>query len=212
MNKKSRLDLIVRKLVSPQAVIAGKTRTMKSHCGKAGCKCMRKTNPEKHVYHQLSCTKDKKTKTMYVKESDLKLVQKLNKNYSDIRKAALDLGHEAVVLSKAYGVDTACKIMMEAFDREKRKSIGMKPEAQKLRETRTSRDKWKKKALQRQSDLADKAVRIRDVETSRENWKKKALDSQSKLKDLQKEFDSTKRKFYKREMNRLNKKNSSEEN
>lgn len=210
MSKQSKLNSIIRKLVDSQPVMAGKTRTMISHCGKTGCKCMRKSNPEKHVYHQLSCTKDKKTKTMYVKNADLELVKKLNEHYADLRKATLDLGHEGIILSKAYGVDTACKMMMETFDREKRKSIGLKPESQKLRETCASRDKWKEKALKRQAELGRKVVRVRDVEKSRENWKKKALSAQDKLKDLQKELDSTKRKLYKTEKNIVCKKNSSE--
>ncbi len=207
MSKQSKMNSIIRRLVDSQPVIAGKTRTMKSHCGKPGCKCMRKTNPEKHVYHQLSCTKDKKTKTMY---ADLELVQKLNEHYVDLRMAALDLGHEAVVLSKAYGVDTACKMMMGAFDREKRKSIGLKPESQLLRETGGSRDKWKKKALQRQADLASKAVRVRDVEKSRDKWKKKAMDAQNKSKDLQKALVEMNRNVNKMEKDSFNKKNSSE--
>lgn len=209
MENKSKLDSIVKRLVDSQPVIAGKARTMMSHCGKPGCKCMRKTNPEKHVYHQLSCTKDKKTKTMYVKDADLESVQKLSENYCDLRKATLDLGHEAVVLSKAYGVDTASKMMVEAFDRIKRKSIGLKPESKHLREARISRDKWKGKALKRQSDLAEKVVRVRDVEKSRSSWKKKALDAQNKLKILQEKLDSTNRKFAKLEKENVNKKNSS---
>ena len=75
-----KLDLIIEKLVSSQPVIAGKARTMTSHCGKAGCKCMRKNNPEKHSYNQLSYTKDKKTRTMYVKDIDLELVKAMSDN------------------------------------------------------------------------------------------------------------------------------------
>lgn len=171
MTEKSKLDSIVRKLVDPQPVLAGKSRAMKSHCGKPGCKCMRKNNPEKHIYHQLSCTKDNKTKTMYIKKDDFELVQKLNENYADLRQAAIELGHEAVVLSKKYGVEAACEMMKTSFERVKRKSIGLKPESQHLRDARISRDKWKEKSLERQAELARKAIRVRDVEKSRNSWK-----------------------------------------
>lgn len=210
MSSKSKLDSIVKRIIDPQPVIAGKARTMKSHCGKSGCKCMRKTNPEKHTYHQLSYTKDKKTKTMYVKDADLKLVHTLSENYSDLRNATLDLGHETVVLSKEYGVEAACEMMKEAFDRVKRKSIGLKPEVQKLRETRISRDKWKTKALERQAELADNAVRIRDVEKSRDSWKMKAMDAKSELKTLQKELENIKKKLKRAEQESVNKKKCQE--
>ena len=212
MNEKSKLDSMVKKIVAPKPFMAGKARIMKSHCGKPGCRCMRKSNPEKHVYRQLSCTKDKKTKTMYIRKADFELVQKLNENYIDFRQVTLELGHEVVLLSKKYGVDVACEMMMSSFDRVKRKSIGLKPESQLLRETRASRDRWKRKALARQSDLAGKAVRIRDVEKSRDNWKKKALDAQKRLGDCQKELDNANRQIYKLKKSTDNKKNSAKAN
>lgn len=202
-----KLDSIVEELVNPQPVIAGKARTMTSRCGKPGCKCMRKTNPKKHSYNQLSYTKDKKTRTMYVKNSDLESVQKMSENYNNLRKASLDLGHQAVALTKAHGVEAACKIMADSFERVKRKSMGLKPESQVLREARVSRDKWKKKALKRQSELAEKVVRIRDVEKSRSTWKKKALGTQNILKNFQKELDSAHKKINQFNKNTDNKKN-----
>ena len=105
------LVTVIEKLLNPGSVIAGKVRTMTSVCGKPGCKCMRKENPEKHPYHQLSYTKDKKTKTMYVKKADLALIEKSTENYRELRQATLDLGHEAAALVKAYGVMEATRIM-----------------------------------------------------------------------------------------------------
>ena len=82
-----KLVAIIEKLLNPGPVITGKVRMMTSVCGKPGCKCMRKKNPEKHPYHQLSYTKDKKTKTMYVKKADFTLVEK----YCDFSHYSVDI-------------------------------------------------------------------------------------------------------------------------
>src|SRR5271168_152184 len=46
---------------------------------------------------------------------------------------------------------------------------------------RLSRDRWKKKATERRTQLRALKVRLRDVQTSRLLWKKKALHLQEQL-------------------------------
>ena len=145
MSSKKELRVTVEKLISPKPALPGRVRTMKSHCGKKGCKCMDPVNPQKHSYNQLSCSRNGKTKTMYVKDCDFRNVEKMCENYAELRQASLDLGYIMLALCKEYDIETASTMMLDEFDNAKRKSIGLKPEAQKFREMRTSRDKWKTK-------------------------------------------------------------------
>ena len=206
MKANSRLDSSIKILVNPRPVIAGKVRTLMSSCGKPGCKCMKKNNPEKHPYHQLSYTEDKKTKTMYVKKSDFASIEKMTDNYQALRQASLDLGHEAAALIKTNGAEEAGKIMMDSFDRARRKIMGIKVEAAILRNTRFSRDNWKNKALARQNALEKNRVKIRDMKKSREKWKNKAIKAQKKVEKLRKKVVDAEKKISKTEKNDNSKK------
>jgi hypothetical protein len=185
---KAELDLSVQRLVTPRPVIAGNVRTLMSSCGKPGCKCMKKTNPEKHPYHQLSYTHNKKTKTMYVKRNDFAAITKMADNYKDLRQASLDLGHEAVGLIKIHGVEAAGKIIMNSFDHARREAVGARAESSVLRKARCSQAVWKNKAISRQVILEKNRIKIRDMTASRQQWKNKAVKARKELKKLQKKL------------------------
>ena len=50
-----------------------------------------------------------------------------------------------------------------------------------------SREKWKKKALDRQKRLRDADVKVRDLKESRDKWKQEAKELEKRNKRLEKE-------------------------
>ena len=131
---------------------------------------------------------------MSVKKTNLDALQKMTENYKKLRHASLVLGHEAAVLVKKHGVKRAQEIIFEAYDSVIRKKAGTKPASRILRETRSSRDKWKAKALERQAEIAKKQVKTRDLEKSRDSWKTKAMQAQKETQELRKELERAKKK------------------
>jgi hypothetical protein len=56
------------------------------------------------------------------------------------------------------------------------------------------RDKWREKALEKQSKVRSLEIKIRDLSNSRENWKARALAAEKKLKSLDIEGGSAEKK------------------
>ena len=50
-----------------------------------------------------------------------------------------------------------------------------------------SRNKWKRKALNKQKELRKAGIKIRDLQKSREEWKMKAKEYKEKIKKLEEE-------------------------
>ena len=211
MKANTNLKSSVATLVNPHPVLAGKVRTLMSSCGKPGCKCMKKNNPEKHSYNQLSYTHEKKTKTMYVKKSNIEVIKKMTDNYKDLRQATLNLGHEAAVLIKAHGVEEAESIITDTFDQVRQKVMNIKPESVNLRKIRASRKNWKNKAMARQAVLGKNRVQIRDIKKSRKSWKLKAINTQKQIKTVQKELKDANKKISRLEKKLDSKKNFTEQ-
>lgn len=212
MKINKQLNTAIATLIDLKCVLPGKVREISITCGTPGCKCMKKHNPQKHTARQMSYTHNNKTKALSVRKAYVSKVEELNLNYKKLREATTVFAHEFTEMVKTYGLEESKKIIQDSIHQIKLKSIGMKPEAQQFREICVSRDKWKEKALQRQADLASKAVRVRDIEKSRNKWKKKAMDAQNRFKKLQKDLNEMNRNVNKIEKNSVNKKNSSEAN
>jgi len=194
MGHDSQLKTYIECLVNPGAIIAGKITRLMGTCGNLKCKCMDKRNPQKHPYMQLSYSHEGKTKTMSVKKTNLDALQKMTENYKILRHASLALGHEAAVLVKKHGVKRAQEIIFEAYDSAIRKKAGAKPASRILRETRSSCNKWKAKALERQAEIGKNQVKARDLEKSRDNWKTKAIQAKKENQELRKELEKAKKK------------------
>ena len=187
------LIAITEKLLNPGPVLAGKVRTMTSVCGKPGCKCMRKDNPEKHPYNQLSYTKDKKTKTMYVKKVDLDLTKEFTENYKELRQATLDLGRKSAELIKTHGINEATEIINESFEKSKCNILKLKQSPATVKQLQKSRNNWKSKALDRQSEINKLRIKVRDLEKSRDGWKTKAMWQKTENNILKQECKSIKK-------------------
>jgi hypothetical protein len=72
----------------------------------------------------------------------------------------------------------------EVLDLEISRKNGTRPASGTLRETRSSCDKWKTKALKRQSEIDKMQVKIRDLEKSRGKWKDKAIQAKEENQEL----------------------------
>jgi uncharacterized protein DUF6788 len=195
MEHNLKLKACIESLVNPGSVIAGKITRLMGTCGNPKCKCVNKKDPQKHPYMQLSYTHEGKTKTLSVKKANLAAMQKMTENYKNLRQASLLLGHEAAVLVKKYGVEHTQKIILNTYDSVIRKKAGVKPASRILRETCSSSDKWKTKALERQAEIVKNQVKTRDLENSRDNWKVKAMQAKKENQELYKELEKSKKKL-----------------
>ena len=64
----------------------GSLSTQYNVCGKQGCKCKDKDNPEKHgPYYQLSFYKEKRHTTCFVKTADVSVVRNELDNYKKLK-------------------------------------------------------------------------------------------------------------------------------
>ena len=72
----------------------------------------------------------------------------------------------------------------EILDLEISRKNRTRPASRTLRETRSSCDKWKAKALERKLELDKMAVKIRDLEKSRDKWKEKAAEAKKEQQEL----------------------------
>ena len=81
------------------------------------------------------------------------------------------------------------------LDLEMCKKTDGKPASRILRETRTSKDSWKTKALERQTEIAKIQVKARDLENSRDNWKTKAMQAKKENQELCKELEKSKKNY-----------------
>ena len=211
MKTGSSLNSSVETLVNPGPVLAGSVRTLATTCGTPGCRCVRKNNPQKHSYNQLSYSRNGKTKTVFIKEDDVASVKIMCQNYKKFRQASLDLGHEAAELVRSSGVDAANEIIDFSFERARRLASNARLESGDLCKVRISREKWKAKALSRRLNLEKQRVRIRDLNQSRKKWKKKAVKAQKKNKVLQKKLNDANKKISQTAQKDESKKNSTEQ-
>ena len=58
-----------------------------------------------------------------------------------------------------------------------------------------SREKWKKRAAEKQKKMRGMEVKIRDLSASREQWKEKALSAQEQHERLERELEELKKKL-----------------
>lgn len=185
------LSTAIATLIDLKCALPGKVREISVTCGTPSCKCMRKDNPEKHTARQMSYTYQKKTKSLSVRKVDVLKVGELNSNYKKLKEATTVFNHEITEMVKAYGLEESEKMIEDFIYQIKRKSIGLKPESQHLRETRKSRDQWKDRANNRKIELQSVKKRVTNLEQSYNNWKTKAMNRKDELKGLRKKLSES---------------------
>lgn len=163
-------------LLSGKPVLPGTLEKRFNVCGKADCCCKDKVNPRKHgPYYRLSYNLKGKNSCIFVPSKDAATIEEMTNNYREAKSNIQDLGLAMVDLYRREGLDGMLERYERMVDLEISKKIGAKPASVILRETRSSKDKWKAKALDRKSEINKMQVKIRDLGKSRDTWKVKAM-------------------------------------
>jgi hypothetical protein len=166
-----RLELVL----AGKAMLPGKLEEHYNVCGKPGCRCKDKADPQMHgPYHRLSYSVRGRNSSVHVPAGDAEMVGIMTDNYRAARAGAQDLALEMVAAYREGGLEKALERHVGLAGGTRGGADATKPESQRLREALASRDKWRAKALERQSALRGRSVRVRDLEASRGGWKRKA--------------------------------------
>lgn len=111
MNKYERnIQKIKNALHNLEPLLPGSISTQWNVCGKPGCRCKDLNNPQKHgPYYQLSFTIDKKSSSMFLKQSAVSEVQECIKRYKQFRKLNNDLLNAYVLWARNGGLEKTGK-------------------------------------------------------------------------------------------------------
>jgi hypothetical protein len=130
---------------------------------------------------------------MFIKSHDLSNAIQLTESYKEHRVLIQDIGIEMIRLCREVGIEEAIRIYEDLNRAVLIKYLGSKPESRKLKETELSRNKWKKKAVERKSEIEKLKVKVRDLENSRKEWKKKAQLQKRVNEELSEELTNVKK-------------------
>ena len=185
----------VEKMLNAKPMLPGTLEEHYNVCGKAQCRCKDKINPRKHgPYYRLSYSLKEKNSSVFVKKEDAPAIREMTENYRESRSNTQDLALEMIELYRHEGLQSMLDKYEVILGSEISKKTGTKPASRILREARSSSDKWKAKALERQSEIAKMQVKIRDLDKSRDNWKAKAMQEKKENYKLRKELENAKKK------------------
>jgi hypothetical protein len=135
-----------------------------------------------------------KNSSVFVKKEDASVIKKMTENYRQSRSNTQDLALKMIELYRQEGLQGMIDKYEKILNAEFCKKAGTKPASRILRETRSSCDKWKAKALERQAEIGKVQVKTRDLEKSRDNWKAKAIQVKKENQELRKELEKSKKK------------------
>ena len=97
-------NLIKEEILSCGPFHPGKISKQYIVCNKQNCACKAKVNPKKHgPYYQLSYSVKGKSRTRFIKEQDVELVQTYINEYNRIKALISDLSEAYVNKFKASG-------------------------------------------------------------------------------------------------------------
>lgn len=148
---------ILKKIKEIGPVLPGKLETYYNVCGKAGCRCKDKQNPQKHgPYHRLSYSVAGRNSSMFVKEADVENVRTMVKNYRELRELTLQLALANLDSVKVRGVSETVKLSQSL-----------------VKDTEAS--SWKSKCSLKTSQMRAAMIKIRDLTKSRDKWKDECL-------------------------------------
>ena len=182
-------------MVQAKPALPGSLAEHYNVCGKAQCRCKDKINPRKHgPYYRLSYSLKSKNSSISVKREDAPMIKEMTENYRQSRSNSLELGLEMIELYRQDGLQGMLEKYEKELNSEISKKTGTKAASVILRETSLSRDKWKKKALNRQAEIAKNKVTVRDLEKSRNDWKVKAMRAKKDQETLLIKLEQSKKK------------------
>jgi hypothetical protein len=86
LKKEKRINKIKEMICNLEDFRTGSLSEQYNVCGKAGCRCKNKENPEKHgPYYQISCYKNKKHTTRFVKKENVKEIKNEVETYKKFK-------------------------------------------------------------------------------------------------------------------------------
>ncbi len=158
-------------------------------CGKRGCRCLNKENPQKHgPYYRLSYMVKGKNSSISVNKSDAYLVREMTEAYKEYRNLPIELGLEMIELCKKEGVSVAVDKYKSIMSEIEKETGHCKSESIKLKEVINSKEKWKEKAIERRKEINSKNKKVKELEKSRKDWKSKYLSEKADKKEVEKEL------------------------
>lgn len=183
-------------MISGKPILPGTLGEYYNVCGKTPCRCKDKVNPQKHgPYYQLSYNLKGKNSSISIKPSDFSIISKMTDNYREQVSNIQDLGLELLELYKSKG----CQAMLDQYEnilsRELNKKTGTPSKSTSLKNIESSQEKWKSKALERQSNISKLKVNLTDTTKSRESWKKKYMKEKTKKKIAIEEISTLKKEL-----------------
>lgn len=184
----------IKNIVQGKPILPGSLEEHYNVCGKTPCRCKDKVNPRKHgPYYRLSYSLKGKNSSVSVKKEDASSIKQMTDNYRQLRSNSLELGLEMIELYRHEGLQGMLNKYEQLFSREINKQSGSKPKSRTLQETCSSRDNWKSKSLDRQSEIDKLRVKVRDLEKSRNSWKTKAMRRKTENNVLKQECENIKK-------------------
>lgn len=183
---------IMETLKSP--ILPGGVKTYHNVCGKPNCQCKHPKTPKLHgPYTQLSYSISGKSSTLGLSVDGASEAQQAVENFKLLKSLVNDLALSYVDEVRADGIVALTQSNIQ-FSND---GACVKSESAELRNLRKSQEKWKKKALERQEELARDSIKIRDLDSSRDNWKTKAIEAGKTNKELQLRLDKANRQLAK---------------
>lgn len=139
-------------------VLPGSLETFYNVCGKPGCQCKDKQNPQKHgPYYRLSYSLAGRNSSIFVKNNDYEKVKVLVDNYRKLRELTLNLALANLDSIKQVGITETLKL------------------SQHTTSTDSPKVNWKSKCRHKSDLLRAAMVKIRDLTKSRDKWRQECL-------------------------------------
>lgn len=157
----NRIESILKQIRDIGPVLPGNLESFYNVCGKPGCRCKDKQNPQKHgPYYRLSYSLSGRNSSIFVKNEDSERVRELVDNYRKLRELTLQLALANLDSVKQSGFAEALKLYKHLSN--------VSPKAD-----------WKSKCRQKADLLRAAMVKIRDLTKSRDKWRQECLQLRS---------------------------------
>jgi len=174
-------------LLSDGPLLPGGVKEHYNVCGKKNCRCKAPEEPVLHgPYAVLSSTISGRSVSLNIGSSDREAVEEMVGRFRTLKGLLNNLALEYVDGFRVSGI-AGIKESVPDLVGIHVKSGASEAEVKRLA---ASRDKWKKKALDRQALLQKNRITIRDLGDSRQKWRCEALASRERVADLNREVAS----------------------
>ena len=186
----------IRTMISGKPILPGTLGEHYNVCGKKPCRCKDQVNPQKHgPYYQLSYNLKGENSSISIKPSEVNIIRQMTDNYREQVSNIQDLGLELLELYKNEGCQAMVDKYKNLLSKELNKKTGTPTESPSLSKIKSSQEKWKLKALKRQSDIVKLKVKIENTIEGRDNWKEKCQQQKAENKIIKQEVITLKKEL-----------------